>query len=648
MKRMGTIVLFGLVLITPSAFGALSRHIVDYRIQVKLLPETKGLDGRETVTWLNDSSVPVPDLQFHLYLNAFKNNRSTFMKESGGSHRGFKLDEDNWGYITVKSLRIQGGEDLISLMEFIQPDDGNPDDQTVMRIPLPRPVAPQEKVTLEIEFEAKLPRVFARSGFADDFYMVGQWFPKLGVNQGGVWNCHQYHANTEFFADFGVFEVEITVPKGYVVGATGERTKERDNGDDTVTYTHYQEDVHDFAWTACPDFVEFRERFSLLDPPVETEMILLVHRRHLNQEPRLLDSLKKGLEFYSRSYGPYPYRTVTLVDPPIKALAAGGMEYPTLFTTMALSFIPGGLRMPEMVTIHEFGHGYWYGIVGSNEFEEAWLDEGINSYSEMKAMAQYYGPDRSMIDLGPLKIGDADYQRLQVIPIFAWDPIVKNSWAFVSGGSYATNVYSKAALTLKTLENFLGEEVMARVMRTYYERWKFRHPTTNDFIDVAEEVSGRDLGWFFDQFFKTAGSLDYAVSSIRSREVAEPLGFFGGELLAPKPGKGGRDKDQEKVYRNEVVVQRKGELFFPQEILVTFEDGEEIRESWDGRERWKRFIYQRPVKLKSALLDPENKILRDVNFFNNSKVMKPDRASPLKYALGLALKFQEFLTCLSF
>lgn len=648
MKKTGIILWLGLSFISLNAFGQLSKQIVDYRIKVKLLPETKTLPGRETLTWLNDAAVPVSELQFHLYLNAFKNNRSTFMKESGGTHRGFKVDEDNWGYITVKSLRIKDGEDLTSRMEFIQPDDGNPDDQTVMRVPLPSPVDPQERLTLEIDFEAKLPRVFARSGFAGDFYMAGQWFPKLGVNQEGVWNCHQYHQNSEFFADYGVFEVEITAPNGFVVGATGERTKEHDNGDGTMSYTHYQEDVHDFAWTACPDFVEFKERFTLVDPPVDTEMILLVHRQHLNQKPRLLDSLKKGLEFYSSNYGPYPYKTVTLVDPPIKALGAGGMEYPTLFTTMSVYFMPEGLRMPEMVTIHEFGHGYWYGIVGSNEFEEAWLDEGINSYSEMKAMDQFYGRGRSMIDLGPIKIGDRDYQRLQVIPIFAWDPIVKKSWEFVSGGSYASNVYNKAAITLKTLENYLGEDVMAEIMRTYYERWKFRHPATDDFVAVAEEVSGRDLGWFFDQFFRTPGSLDYAVSSIRWREVAEPVGFFKGELLSPKPGRDGPDSDKEKVYRNEVVVQRKGEFFFPQEILVTFEDGEEVRESWDGRDKWKRLVYSRPVKITSARLDPENKILLDVNFFNNSKVMKPDRASPLKYALGLALKFQEFLSCFAF
>ncbi len=205
MKRILMTLLAGLAFISLPGFGALSRQVVDYRIQVKLQPEKKTLAGRETVTWLNDSAVPVSELQFHLYLNAFKNNRSTFMKESGGTHRGFKVDEDDWGYITVKSLRVKEGEDLTSRMEFIQPDDGNADDQTVMRIPLPAPVAPQEKVALEIEFEAKLPRVFARSGFFDDFYMVGQWFPKLGVNQDGVWNCHQYHNNSELFADYGVY-----------------------------------------------------------------------------------------------------------------------------------------------------------------------------------------------------------------------------------------------------------------------------------------------------------------------------------------------------------------------------------------------------------------------------------------------------------
>ena len=169
------------------------------------------------------------------------------------------------------------------------------------------------------------------------------------------------------------------------------------------------------------------------------------------------------------------------------------MEYPTLFTAGTDRFMPAGVHMPEMVTIHEFGHGYWYGMVGSNEFEEAWLDEGINTYSEVKAMAEYYGPDRSLIDLGPVRISDLSYQRVSVIGAGRFDPILRRSWDFVSGGSYSLNVYNKACLMLLTLERYLGEETMARIMKTYFETWKFRHPTSEDFIRTAETVSGRDL-----------------------------------------------------------------------------------------------------------------------------------------------------------
>jgi len=180
-------------------------------------------------------------------------------------------------------------------MEFVQPDDQNKDDRTVMRVALPEAVPPGGSITLDIAFQSKLPRVVARSGHKDDFYMVGQWFPKIGVWEDGEWNCHQYHASSEFYADFGEFEVAITVPEGYVVGATGRRIGERKNGDGTVTYTHAQEDVHDFAWTKSPDFVEIRKPFTLENPPVRTEMILLVHRDHLNLKDRYEESLRNGL-----------------------------------------------------------------------------------------------------------------------------------------------------------------------------------------------------------------------------------------------------------------------------------------------------------------------------------------------------------------
>lgn len=648
MRKLLLVVLIFLFTLTNVSIASLSEHVVNYKIRAKLVPEEKAVKGEEILTWLNDSDQFVSELQFHLYLNAFKNNRSTFMKESKGVHRNFKLDKKNWGYMDVKKIQIKDGPDLTSTMEYIQPDDGNKDDQTVMKVTLPESVPPQEKITLYIEFYSKLPKVFARSGFYEDFFMVAQWFPKIGVLWNGEWNCHQYHRNSEFFADYGVYEVEITAPERFVVGATGKRIKKVKNEDGTITYTHYQEDVHDFAWTACPEFVEFKEKFTLENPPVDTEMILLVHRSHLNQKDRYLSSLKNGIEFFSQNYSPYPYPTITLVDPAPGAMGAGGMEYPTLFTSFAFWWLPKGLLMQEMVTIHEFGHNYWYGMIGSNEFEEAWLDEGFVTYSEIKAMAKYYGEYESMFNIHGLKISDFVLQRAQVIATRKMDPILKNSWEYFSSGSYSVNSYSKAGLMLLTLERHLGEEVMSKIMRTYFERWKFKHPTSKDFIAVAEETSGQDLSWFFDQFLYSPDKLDYAIGKIRSEEVKEYEGIFNNKQEERGEEKEIKEEKKEKIYMNEVVVVRKEELVFPQEVLVVFENGEEILEKWDGKERWKRFVYFKPYQLKYAQVDPENKVILDANYTNNSRARKPKKTSVLKYALCKMFRFQSFLTFISF
>ncbi len=633
----------GILFLNAGLFGALSREVASYDIEARLVPATRTIEASETLTWTNDSGAAVSELPFHLYMNAFKNNRTTFMKESGGSHRGFKAGADDWGRIDVRRIGIAGGADLTGTLAYLHPDDGNTDDQTVMRVTLPAPVGPGERIVLEIAFATRLPRVFARSGYSGEFYMAGQWFPKIGVLRNGAWNCHQYHANSEFFADFGAYRVAITVPGEYVVGATGRRASERKNADGTKTVVHVQEDVHDFAWTACPDFVEFRERFVLDDPPVDTEMILLVHKAHLGSRDRYALALRRGLEFYSRSYGPYPYGTVTLVDPAPGAAGAGGMEYPTLFTAGTTCWMPAGVRLPEMVTIHEFGHGYWYGIVASNEFEEAWLDEGINSYSEVKAMERYYGEGRSMIDIGGVRLGDLTSQRLRIIGAGRFDPILADSWSYVSGASYGVNVYAKAALMMLTLEGLLGEDVMSRIMRTYYERWKFRHPTSEDFVRVAEEESDRDLGWFFGQALRGPGRLDYAVSELSALELDEPRGLFDDKRIPAAGAKAVRPE----VYRNVVVVTRLGEWSFPQELLVTFADGRKVRESWDGRDRWKRFVYELPVRAVSAMIDPERKLFLDVNRLNDSRTLEPRRGPVRRASLGLLRWLQGLLSLVS-
>ena len=249
---------------------ARSDRIVSYDIAVRLDASRKQLIGRETVTWRNPSDDAVSDLWLHLYLNAFRNTASTFVRESGGQLRGDRMAENRWGWIDVSSFRLADGTDLTGAIRFEHPDDDNAEDRTVIRVPLPQAVPPRGSITFDVAFKAQLPEVFARSGYKRDFYLVGQWFPKLGVYEpagmrgraAGGWNCHQYHANSEFYADYGEFHVEMTVPSTFVVGATGERKGRVDHKNGTVTYIYEQADVHDFAWTADPYYVKIRRVFS--------------------------------------------------------------------------------------------------------------------------------------------------------------------------------------------------------------------------------------------------------------------------------------------------------------------------------------------------------------------------------------------------
>src|SRR5579871_6261109 len=229
------------MLLPVAAMASMSDHIVAYKIEARLDPRAKTVAGRETLTWRNESQDRVGELRFHLYLNTFQNEKSTLIRESGGQLRGDSMDRNDWGYIDVQSIRVPGGLDLTNAIRFIHPDDDNTDDRTVAAVTLPQPVAPGGSITLHITFLSKLPHVFARTGYHQDFFMVGQWFPKIGVYEKagdryatvGGWNCHQFHANTEFYADYGVYDVSITTPPDFGVGATG---VEQSRSDDARTH----------------------------------------------------------------------------------------------------------------------------------------------------------------------------------------------------------------------------------------------------------------------------------------------------------------------------------------------------------------------------------------------------------------------------
>ena len=655
-----------------------AQTIVEYRIDVKLDAGSKQLIGREHIVWKNPSTDAVSDLWFHLYLNAFKNTRTTFVRESGGQLRGDQMTRDSWGWIDVTSMRLADGRSLLGSATFEHPDDDNKDDQTVMRVVLPSAVPPGGSVALDLEFRAQLPEVFARTGYKRNFYLVGQWFPKLGVYEpagmrgrtAGGWNCHQFHANSEFYANFGAYRVAITVPKGFVVGATGPRVSTRENTDGTVTFVHEQDNVHDFVWTADPEYVEMRRTFSaardvtpreyedvarLLGRSVDevrlsdVEVILLIHRPRLAQAERHFKAAMDGIKYFGLWYGRYPYKTLTVVDPAFGAAGAGGMEYPTLITAGTSALLNRGplkgINAVEEVTVHEFGHQFWYGLVASNEFEESWLDEGFNSYSTGKVQEKVHGREASMANIpGVLRAGGLETARAQNSPNRKSDPILTPAWKFESGGAYGFSSYAKTELVLRTLEGYLGEQTMARLMRTYHERWRFKHPSSEDFFRVANEVSGKDLAWFFDQTVKGTGILDYAVASIRSRTAAVPAGVLDGPKgrtttkVAEAREKARNDSDL--PWESEVLVQRKGDVVFPVQIALHYAGGRVDRRTWDGRDRWLKIRTTTREKLEWADVDPERRVLLDVDYLNNARRVDSDSRVSARWSTRLMFWIQ--------
>ncbi len=645
----------------------LSQRITNYRMDVELDVEKKTISGDMSVKWKNPSKDTVSDLQFHLYQNAFKNSKSLFFNEGSVYHR----DEKEFGFTDVNDIRTKSGKSLNTSIRYIQPDFQNRfseikwteespmlpqdriQDETVMQVFLDEPVLPGDSVEIRINFTTKLPKLTTRTGYAGDYFFVAQWFPKLGVYEypgmnadaSSGWNCHQFHRNSEFYSNHSAYDVNITLPEDFVVGSGGVvQSKEIVNGKQNLEIR--AEDIVDFAWTASRDYILFEDQWK------HVKIHALMQPEHAYQAQRHIDAVKGALEYLDEHVGPYPWPHATVVDPPSYGQAAGGMEYTTMFTAGTAYGLPKGIRMAELVTIHEFGHAYFMGILATNEFEEPWMDEGMNTYWENRIMDHLYGDGKGAIDLPFINIGDKEFSRITYLTMS--NPKVADanraSWEFPHG-SYGTLIYQKTATWLNTLENMISTPVMDEVFKTYYTRWAFKHPGTEDFISIVNEVVGKhygdkfgeDMNWFFDQFLKSDKMVDYKLSGIRIREIPSESGFFG-KSESKRFVERSLDLN---IYRSTVGLERLEEAIVPVEILVHFDDGKEIVEYWDGKERAKDFVYERAAKVDYAVIDPDFKILMDRDLTNNSITLIRSKKTALKYGSKFMFLVQNLMQLIS-
>jgi hypothetical protein len=591
------------------AMAARADHVASYTLTARLDADTHIVRASGTLIWKNTASVPADEIWLHLYLNAFKNDRTLFLRSPFGAGRSADRATE-WGYLDVRRLvaRGLGGVDLWPRAARHSP--GDPDDQTDIRVPLPEPVAAGETLTLELEFEAKLPAIVERVGHAGSFHFVGQWFPKLARRESdGSWAHFAFHPQAEFYADYGRYDVTIDVPESMLVGATGARSEERlANGRRIVR--HQADGVHDFAWTAWDGFREQRERID------GTQVILLHPPGHDENARVTLAALRHALPRMNQLYGAYPHPVLTVVHPPEHARNAGGMEYPMLITTGGPWYAAiSGVRAIEAVTVHELGHQWFQGLVGTNEHAWPFLDEGLTTAIESSALEAAHGPG-SLVDWPWLSIS-GDAVRRALAASHGHDQVIASpASSFASFPQIGALVYARTATVLRTLGNVYGSDRLEAALGRYARAQRFRHPRPEHLSSSVRELLGAQAEQNLERALFERGWVDYAARGLRSAAVRDPAGIFeresGRETLSPP------DSRPPNEWESRVLVLRRGTLVFPVEVELWLEDGTRVRKRWDGQGSSTAITHRGPSPAVAALVDPDRRILIDDNLLNNA------------------------------
>jgi hypothetical protein len=484
---------------------------VNHTIWVKLDDTAHMLKAMQRVEYVNNSPDALNEIWFHVYANAYRNNKSALAKQQ---INGFQP-----GVFYAKKDERGGYEKLIFRKDGINlPVESHPDHEDIVRLVLPQPLAPGASLSLDIDFDVRIPAQFSRFGHDSSGYQITQWFPKPAVYDVNGWNIFPYLDQGEFYYEYGNYEVSIIAPSRYVVAATGvlqdsamrKRMEALADGEEWkpegthFTWRFKQDKVHDFAWFCDRHFKARRETLQLLSGR-KVEGWVLARKRPSKES---LDYIRQALVHYSKRNGDYPYEHCTVVETALKS--GGGMEYPMITNVQSLG---------RDVIIHEVGHNWFQGMIGSQERDYPWMDEGVNSYFE-KQTIKYFSPRKPS---GPsrgfnLTEGGEPY-LLSLYNTGLYLPPGLHSEKY-STLRYGTAVYGHTPELISYLESYLGRRVFDSCTQAYFNTWSYRHPLPGDMRDVFEKISGKDLGWFFKDLIETNRPVDYGLVRV-SRKSPE-------------------------------------------------------------------------------------------------------------------------------
>ena len=668
-----------------------------YRIEVELDPEARSLFGRQEVRWAHPAGRPLAWVALQLYLEAFRNAGTTWMR---GADPGWIDPErweesygDPWGWIDVTALHQRArGERWPMSLQPIQPDDGNPLDRTLCGAVLPVPVEPGEEAVLELEFSARLPVPFARTGCVPGYCFLAQWFPKLAVMEPpGVrgaeearWVLHQFHAPTEFYADFADYDVTMRVPGGWLVAATGradDLARTLPDGRQEVSFS--QRAVHDFAWLAGRDLVETVHRHRPAGRGGEVAVRYVHPVGFSGQADRARIGVEAALDHMGLHVGPYPYDVLTVVLPPGRGGRTGGMEYPTLITAMPADpqwdrFPFSTSRVPELVAIHEFIHQYFYGVVATEEREEAFLDEGLTTYWEGEVLEALFPAEAGGGRLLGRTIEARAFRTLSLEGLADGlrEPIRRRPAFLQLPHARRAQIYNRPALLLASAKGLFGERALELFFRDWYRRGAFAHPDVEGLLRAAELAGGADLAAFLREGVSQPRVPEVRATLASTRRWRPPLGHLPGaeggvrvtaatreeqgdvgldpraaetdgrlllEVVDPGWDRGG-EREQGRIERRQVEparvavrpaggdawydsrarVEGPGWDHWPVHVELTFDDGALVREPWDGRAAWREYRVVRRARLVDVRVGPDDRLAADPRPQDNALRVEPE------------------------
>ncbi len=551
---------------------------VEYTIGVSLDTDARTLVINEVIVYHNNAPTRLDTLYFHLYANAYKDNNTVFAKELKrmGGGKFLKAKSADRGWIEINSVR-NGANNL----KFVI-------DETIMAVILDNPLDCGDSVVLHIDALLKIPKIYSRLGYKNNHFEIVQWYPKPCVYDEKGWHKQGYHTIGEFYGEFGRFDVSIELPSEFVVAASGEIADSVRINNNRKVIRYIAENVHDFAWVCDPDFeIETREVDSTT---IEVYYIKKYKKKWQNAGNYAVDALSR----YNKWFGKYPYRKLCVVQ----GYSGDGMEYPNLVIIGGTE--DGFTRQFELVIIHEIAHQWFYGILGSNEMDEAWLDEGFTSYAEARYFVDKYGVTNSYFKSNLIPALPHSFIGKFIYYVTLTNnlekPVLTESSEFIDVPvAYQNAAYSKPALFLRYLEAYLGSNTFDNILKSYYERYQFKHPGTEDFIRLCEELSDRDLTDFFHNFLNTTTYCDWHIK---------------------------------KIVHDTLIIENKGEFVLPTDLLIKTEIGGQILKVEKSQDT---IVLSNTRNIKKVVIDPYDytpEADRYNNFYPRKLSIKPLFAWP--------------------